>query len=63
MVGARATVTVELPMSETPVNEWVTGVPMLDAEARCLAGPPSGKRILTEGIPVAAVAESQPVAD
>ena len=63
VVGSRATVTIGLPMAETPVNEWVLGVPRLDAGARCLGGPPPGRRIVTEGIPVATVAESQPVAD
>lgn len=62
-VGDRVTVSVALPMPEAPVNEWVSGVPKLDADARCLAGPPPGRRIVTEGIPVATVAESQPIAD
>ena len=62
-VGRQVSVTVTLPLPETPDNGWIDDVPVLGEDVRCLAGPAPGGRIVNQGTPVATVSESQPVAD
>lgn len=61
-LSRRTEVTVTLPLPEAPAPDWVAEVPSL-ADPSCLPGAPRGPRIVLEGIPVATVSVSQPVAD